>query len=134
MILDSREKLNNDANGQFINAPYSYTKIKENWLTRKLRPNAVFVAFFGLMILALGSMMAWSDFLGAGEWMVASGQTVFARGEYWRAWTSLFVHSDLGHFLSNSVLFFAFSFLLYGHFGFWVFPLTSFFFEKGKSF
>ena len=35
------------------------------------------------------------------------------------------MHADLKHFLSNSIVFWVFGYLLNGYFGFWVFPVMS---------
>ncbi len=37
--------------------------------------------------------------------MAASYNSVFVQGQYWRLWTTLFAHADVGHLLSNSLLF-----------------------------
>src|SRR5690606_26204612 len=48
-------------------------------------------------------------------------------GEYWKLWTTLFVHADIGHALSNAFLFFILGFFLYGYYGIRVFPLAALF-------
>ncbi len=49
---------------------------------------------------------------------------VLVEQEYWRLLTTTAIHADLTHFLSNAILFALFTFLLYGYFGFWVFPVA----------
>jgi rhomboid protease GluP len=77
-------------------------------------------------LLALASFVFWSDLGHAGEWMTGVPEKVFHGREYWRPWTALLAHADPGHLLSNCVLFFAFAYLLYGHFGPVAFPLAPF--------
>lgn len=103
-------------------------KVTGNWLTRRPDPNAFFVAMLSALLLAVGSFFYWSNFQGSGEWMTGIRESVFVKHEFWRLWTALFAHADLGHLLSNEVLFFAFAFLLYGQFGAWAFPGAAIFF------
>jgi rhomboid protease GluP len=60
--------------------------------------------------------------------MAASGRDVFEKGEYWRLWTTLFAHADLGHLLSNAFLFVPLTYMLVSHYSFWYFPLAGLFF------
>lgn len=55
--------------------------------------------------------------------MSANGDLVFNKGEYWRAWTTLFAHGDLSHILGNLFLFFPFSYYLIAYFGYTFFPV-----------
>lgn len=102
-----------------------FTRIRETWLTRAPRGGEV-ISGFSVLLLALGSLAYWDGIAGADRWMAASGESVFGRGEWWRLWTTLFAHADLGHLLSNSLLFFVLGALLAGHFGAFVFPVASF--------
>jgi rhomboid protease GluP len=91
--------------------------LRENWLTRKpgrdgLIPTIVLVFFLGFGKLA--------EF-------PASGKTVFGNHEYWRAWTTLFVHADPGHLLSNLFLYAPFAYVLSSYFGLALFPTAGFF-------
>ncbi len=56
----------------------------------------------------------------------ASGTQVFQNGEWWRTFTALFTHSDMGHLLSNAPLFLIFGWFLRAFFGWLAFPLASF--------
>lgn len=77
------------------------------------------------LALLLGSLAASNNWWGASEWMPASRRAVFEDGQIWRLWTTLFVHADFHHFLSNTLLFFILGFFLYGYFGWRIFPLGS---------
>ncbi len=57
----------------------------------------------------------------------ASGDLVYGKGEYWRAWTTLFVHAGPGHLLSNLFLFAPFAYALISYFGLFFFPFVGFF-------
>ena len=59
--------------------------------------------------------------------MSATGELVFEKHQWWRAWTTLFAHGDLTHIFSNLFLFFPFSYYLVAYFGTLFFPLFGFF-------
>ena len=53
----------------------------------------------------------------------ANNENVFQLHQYYRLWTSLFVHADTGHLFSNLVLFIPLVYLLAAYFGTWSWPL-----------
>jgi membrane associated rhomboid family serine protease len=103
-------------------------EVRTNWLTRKPSPHSTFVTEFSVGLLVVTSFLFWLDIFQAGSWMTAIPQNVFGHHEYWRLWTAVFAHGDPEHLLSNSLLFAAFAYLLYGHFGKWLFPIAALFF------
>jgi rhomboid protease GluP len=102
------------------------TVIRENWLTRRLDSRSAAVAAFMTLTLLFAGLVEWSDTWGAQAWMPATRAQVFQQHEYWRAWTTLFVHADLKHLLSNSMLFFILGSFLHGYFGWVAFPALAF--------
>lgn len=105
--------------------PFARWTLKATWLSQKPKGDSALLAIASTLALALGSSLYWSGALHADQWMPASGEAVFARGEYWRLWTTIFAHGDLGHLLSNSFLFFILGFFLFGYFGWRLFPLSA---------
>lgn len=105
--------------------PVAIVVVKETWLTRRPRSSSALVASFSTFLLTAGSALYWAGPVSWQEQMPASGRHVLAEGEIWRLWTALFAHADAGHLLANSFLFFILGFLLYGYFGFRVFPLAA---------
>ncbi|WII73142.1 rhomboid family intramembrane serine protease [Bdellovibrio sp. 22V] len=103
----------------------SWKVVRATWLTQRPHRFAWFVAAWSVFLILLASTFYWNNYLGAAEWMPASFQAVFKQGQYWRLWTTLFAHADLGHLLSNSLLFFIFGYFLNGYFGVLVFPLAA---------
>lgn len=101
--------------------------IKENWLTRKPKESAWSVTLVLFFLLYALQALSEINFAGLHPLMVASGEAVFERHEYWRLWTALLVHADFGHIASNSMLFFPFAYYLYGYYGFHFFPLFGIF-------
>lgn len=95
----------------------------QNWLTRKAPQDGKLVTFFLVLLLFLGSLLHWRG----GPWISASANEVFVRGEYWRAWTTVFAHADISHLLANLFLFIPFSYFLTAYFGPLFFPLLGFF-------
>ncbi len=99
--------------------------VRENWLSRKPRYNGWkwMVAFaFLLHFSNIAFFNGWAD------WLPATNRAVFAEGQYWRAWTALFAHSDLGHFFSNAFLFLPLTYLLTSYYGYLFFPAAGFLF------
>jgi len=96
--------------------------IVETLLSRRPRSGSLPVAVLSVMLMLFLSLLQWRsgpDFsIGFG----AISERIFRQGEYWRLLTSIGVHADLGHFAVNGILFLLFSYLLYGYFGFWVYP------------
>jgi rhomboid protease GluP len=98
--------------------------LRQNWLTRKPSEAAEPVTAIIGSIVAVMTWMFWNDVLHASRWMAASAHQVFDKHEYWRLWTSLFAHADVGHIVSNSILFIPLCYFLNGYFGFAFFPLA----------
>lgn len=89
---------------------------RENWLTRKPLRNGLAPALALTLLLALGKVAEYP----------ASFRLVYGKGEYWRAWTTLFVHADPAHLLSNVVLFVPFAYALLSAYSLLFFPLAGF--------
>lgn len=96
--------------------------VKETHLSKKPDRHGFAVALASVAALLGASLLYWTDPEGLGALLPASRQSVFAEGEYWRLATSIGVHADFRHFLSNVVVFAVLAFLLYGYYGPWVYP------------
>jgi rhomboid protease GluP len=97
------------------------TTIVQNWFTLAPHPLRWVTAWCLILVVYGMSLLHWEHVVG----FAASGESVFLRGEWWRAWSALFVHADLSHLLANSLLFFFLTYLLAGRFGVGV-PLVGF--------
>jgi rhomboid protease GluP len=102
-------------------------RIRATWLSAKPRPESGLVAAVATFLLAVLSLFYWSDLWHSQQWLTASRSSVFDSHQYWRAWTTLFAHGDVGHLVANSFLFFILAFFLYGYFGLRLFPVGAFF-------
>jgi rhomboid protease GluP len=98
--------------------------VKENWLTAPPSPYAYAATALASLLLFTLSFIYFADITGADGWMSASGASVFGRGEYWRLWSTLFAHADLGHLMSNAFLFVPLTYMLVSHYSLWFFPLA----------
>ena len=100
-------------------------RIIETHISRKPRENSLMVAVIGILLLFVASLYSWQD---GGETLArfkGDSDAIFNNGEYVRLLTAQLLHSDIKHLLSNAVFFLFFSYLLFGYFGFWVFPVMT---------
>lgn len=99
--------------------------IRGTWLSRSPNAWAGFsVALWGLCVVLL-SAASWGDWFGLQGWMTATPNLVFQQGEWHRLWSTLFVHSDPKHLLSNLFLLFILGYFLAAYFGAWRIPLIA---------
>ena len=82
-------------------------------------------AFWGFILFVVFSFCYWQ--LPIKDLLWASNEKVFQSGEYWRLLTSLFVHADAVHLLSNTPLFLIFGWFLKAYFGKKIFPISTLF-------
>lgn len=101
------------------------SRVKETLLSRKPRHHSVQVAALSLLSMLLVSLLCWKEGPETTAQLAAVPERILQHQEYWRLLTAIGVHADLPHFASNALLFSLFSYLLYGYFGFWIFPVWS---------
>lgn len=102
-----------------------YLRLKENWLTQKPRYTATPGVFILTFLVISITYLNWSDAFGFSETFKATRENVFESHQYYRLWTSLFVHGDGSHLFSNMVLFIPLLFLLGAYFGGVFWPLMA---------
>lgn len=86
------------------------------------------ITLISSLALFLFGILSFENHWNMRELMMASQEKVFLFNEWPRLWTTLFVHGDFKHLLSNSFLFFILGYFLTGYFGVYVFPLGALFF------
>lgn len=101
-------------------------QIVQTWLSRKPQWRASLIVAWSIFILLVASVAYWKDFQKASEWMPVFQSAITVKHEYWRLWTALFAHADLGHLLSNSLTYFVVGYFLAGYFSLWLFPVLAF--------
>ena len=98
------------------------TRVIENWLTRKPNESAFNMTSLITLILLASGYIFLAGFFNTYIWMPANAQDVFSNHQYWRPWTALFAHGDLGHLMNNAIMFLPLTYLLTSYFGFFLFP------------
>lgn len=99
----------------------------QNWLTKKPNQNAVLIILFLIFFVVLACISQWNNFIDLNQIMPASSLSVFTQHQFYRAWTTIFVHGDLKHLVSNLFLFSILGYFLLGYFSMLLFPLGAFF-------
>lgn len=88
-------------------------KIVKTLLSRAPHIRGFIVAGSLIFICVLTSQLAWKN-KALFEFLISSYDLVSAKGEVYRLVTALFLHSDLGHLLSNSYMLFFLSLFVFG--------------------
>lgn len=92
-------------------------------IMKKLDTQGLSSAILWMSLITITTIGNW--WAGNSEVWSASYNTIVEQGEFWRLWTSLFIHSDFAHLMSNIWLFGVFAYLLRSFWGTSVFPNTS---------
>ncbi|MEZ4744185.1 MAG: rhomboid family intramembrane serine protease [Bdellovibrionota bacterium] len=85
--------------------------------------SSAFPALLLFSLFGVASTMFWNHPLGQFLWL--NRQSIIIEHEYWRLLTSLFVHADWLHLLSNTPLFLIFGWFLHAFFGAAIFPILA---------
>jgi rhomboid protease GluP len=99
-------------------------KIIRTFLSRRPGRFSAAMALGTVLACAAVSHIYWLD----QEWsarLAATPNSVFGDGQFWRLISTTFVHGDLEHLLSNSYMLAILVFFVFGHFGGWIFPVSS---------
>lgn len=102
--------------------------IRATWLSQKPHADAVLIVLSSTLVLVLCGLLGFENAWGLRDLWTASPEQVFNLRQWSRLWTTLFIHADMKHLLSNSFLFIILGYFLSGYFGFLVFPLLAVFF------
>jgi rhomboid protease GluP len=106
-----------------IMAGASTYRVRETLLSRKPRKWSLEVAALSLAAMQAASLLAWRAGAALLPSLAATPEGVFGAHQYWRLLTAVAVHADVMHFVSNAPFVAFFAYLLFGTFGFRVFPL-----------
>ncbi len=74
------------------------------------------------------SWVNWFPEFGSDQYLKATVESVFFQHQYYRLWSTLFVHADSAHLLSNLILFIPLIYLVSIYFGSYFLPVISIFF------
>jgi len=100
--------------------------LKRIYLSRPPRGSSGLVAAVTLFVTAVASVAHWQDWGGLGDSWMATRENVFQDGQYWKLLSTIFIHADTGHFLGNALTLAILSYLLWGYFGFLIYPLAAY--------
>ena len=101
-------------------------RLIKTMITGKPGKDSFLIAVMTVFVMGLITLFYWRDPFGWSQYLPAIKDEVFAHGQLWRIFTALFIHADLGHYLSNMYMLSVSSFFIFGYFGFTIYPLTSF--------
>jgi membrane associated rhomboid family serine protease len=103
----------------------STLRVRETLLTRKPREWSLEVAILSVAAIQGVSLLAWRNGSALLPALAATSEGVLQKREYWRLLTAIAVHADVMHAVSNLIFVALFAYLLFGYFGFWIFPVLS---------
>lgn len=88
-------------------------KVVRTLISRRPKDQGVLIGFLLIFVCSLISLMSWQN-QTLFDSLAASWNLVFEKGEVHRLISSLFLHGDLGHLLSNSYMLFVLSVFIFG--------------------
>ncbi len=100
-------------------------EFRENFLTHSKYLYSFHVALGVLSICFLLSTLYWNTDFEIIKYLIANPDNVFINREYWRLFTTIFVHGDMSHLLSNSLMLLVMGNYVYSFYGKWHFPVIS---------
>lgn len=95
-------------------------------ITQKPNPLSLSITLLGILIITGVTQFYWMDPWGWSEFMPAVKRKIFEGGEWWRIFSSVLIHADFGHLLSNLYMLGILSYFVYGYFGFKSYPIYTF--------
>jgi len=101
--------------------------VKATWLSGKPAEGSALVAAASLLAMAGFSLLFWSDDSGFAAQLPANREMILRQGQLWRLFTSIFVHANLKHLLSNAIGIAVLAYLIYGYYGARIYPLLTVF-------
>lgn len=94
----------------------TYSFLAERPSRKSFWPGVIFA-----LMAAAASVVAWNDSSFKADW-IGNPEKIFSGGEWWRLFTSMLLHSDIEHLLSNLFFLIPFGGLLTNYFGWRIFP------------
>ena len=100
-------------------------RVTQTMLSRRPRDYSAQVAIISLLVILWVTLLCWKNGPEFSSRLAAIPEKVLLEKEYWRLWTGMAVHADLPHLAVNALFFGFFSYLIYGYFGLWLYPVWS---------
>ena len=92
-------------------------KLISTYISKEKFPHAQLVALGLVAFCWIASSFYWNATGALADQLRAEYESVFQQKEYWRLLTTTFIHADLKHLLSNSMMLGILSYFVYGFFG-----------------
>ncbi len=100
-------------------------KLVKTLLSRKPgHPHFLFSLFSLMSLVVLFELNHFNIFPLSKLWS-ASGSQVFEQGQYWRAFTTTFIHADFNHLTMNTAFFTGLTLLFSTYFGWMFYPIAT---------
>lgn len=99
----------------------------ENLLTKRQENGQLLTTLILILLIQLFTSIYHFDFFHLSSKVSASHESIYIKHEYYRLWTTLFVHADLEHLGSNMLLLAPFAYFVSAQFGIILFPFMGIF-------
>ncbi len=99
-------------------------RVVETFISRKPAKGSRWVGVLSVALCLAVSALCWEPNSNLGDRLSALPDRIFRNHEYWRAFTSMAVHADAEHLISNSLPLALLSSLIFGYYGFWIYPFS----------
>jgi len=102
-------------------------KLEKTYLSEHKYLYGAIVSVTIIFLCVIISQMYWGNILNLKTLLNANPESVFIHKEYWRVFSTLFVHADLEHLLSNSFMLFILMYFVTTYYGLFAGTLLSLF-------
>lgn len=101
--------------------------LTQNYLSIQRFKHGEFLSIFILLLSLLLSVLYWNSHLEISQILAANYKYIYNEHEIWRLFSSSFIHGDLKHYLSNSLMFFFLSYFVSTYYGLKIYLLLAIF-------
>lgn len=92
-------------------------KFIRNFLSKPHNNHGKVAAFFIITVCTIMSLFYWDKSYEISTALAASKDLIFVKHEYWRLFTTTFIHGDIKHLLSNSLMLFILTYFVTSFYG-----------------
>lgn len=92
-------------------------KFVRNYLSKQKYHSGKIAAFFILTLCLVASLFYWDTSNSISQLLSANKELTFKSGEYWRLFTTSFIHGDIEHLMSNSLMLFILTYFVTAFYG-----------------